>query len=476
MGEWTMMSRTSLGIFRRLLDLYRDRRGNVAVMMGFLLPTLIGTFGVGFEVANWYLITRTMQNAADSAALAAATNGSTGWDTEAKAVAAQYGFTNGINNATVTVSNTAACPGGGTNCYSVQITQTLPLFLAQVIGFTGNATLPDTSSQQNPQPQIRAQQLTSTAIATQSTIQVPLCLLALGTSGAQDIVTNGNPNANMTGCSVMANTSARCNGSNLHAPYGLAHGTDQGCGVIQVSGVPRVVDPYAGLASNIPSNAKSSCGGSFPQEPAHHNDPALPNTNKWSAWPPPSAISLGGNVYVVCGDQQLNGNVSVNTPSGAVLIVENGQLDLNGNTMQTASGSGLTLVFSGDTGGSYNHTPTSSVNNAGTLDIAAPTSGPWSGMALYQDPNLTSGVDISAAGNSPTWDISGAVYLPHSNVTLSGAVNKASNGSNCFVMVMDEITINGTGDILAGDTAAGCTAAGLNVPTASVPSRGQLVY
>jgi Putative Flp pilus-assembly TadE/G-like len=461
-----MSSRTSSRIFQRLRDLRRDRRGNVTVMMAFILPPLIGTFGLGFEVANWYLITRSMQNAADSAALAAATNASTNYATEAKAVTAQYGFTDGINTVTVTASNTAACPGGGNTCYSVTITQTLSLFLSQAIGYPGNTTLNGAA----------AQQLTSTAVATQSTIQVPLCLLALGTSGAQDIVTNGNPKANMNNCSVMANTSARCNGSNLGAPYGLAHGNDNGCGVIQVSGVPTVTDPYAALASNIPANALTSCGGSFPQAPAKHNDPALPATNQWGVWPPPNATSLGNNTWVVCGDQQLTGNVTVNTPSGAVLIVENGQLDLVGNTLTTASGSGLTLVFSGTNGGSYTHAPTSSVNNSGTLDIAAPTSGAWSGLAIYQDPNLTSGVDMSAAGNSPTWSISGAVYLPHSNVTLSGAVNKASNGSNCFVMVMDEITINGTGDILSGDTANGCAAAGLNTPKATVPGRGQLVY
>jgi Flp pilus assembly protein TadG len=468
-----MSTRTCLRIFRRLLDLHRDRRGNITVMMGFLLPPLIGTFGLGFEVANWYLIKHSMQNAADSAALAAATNGTSSYDTEAKAVTAQYGFADGINNVTVTVSNTAACPGGGNTCYSVQISQTVPLFVAQVIQYPGNASLPKNSSPQAPS--IPAQKLTSTAVATKSTIQIPLCLLALGTSGAQDIVTNGNPHANMNDCSVMANTSARCNGSNLNAPYGLAHNTDSGCGVIQVSGVPQVTDPYAGLVSNIPSNALSSCGGNFPQEPTQHNDPALPSSNVWgSAWPPSNAISLGNNTWVVCGDQQLSGLVTVNTPSGAVLIVENGRLDLNGNTLTTASGSGLTVVFSGSSG-SYTHAPTSSVNNAGTLDIAAPTSGPWSGIALYQDPNLTTGVDISAAGNAPTWQISGAVYLPKANVTLSGAIDKASHGSNCFVMVMDEITINGTGDILSGDTANGCNAAGLNVPTAGVPGRGQLV-
>jgi hypothetical protein len=57
---------------------------------------------------------------------------------------------------------------------------------------------------------------------------------------------------------------------------------------------------------------------------------------------------------------------------------------------------------------------------SGTLDIAAPTSGTWSGIAVYQDPNLVDSggnLDVSCAGNSPTWDISGMVYMPHSNVT-----------------------------------------------------------
>jgi hypothetical protein len=358
MGEWTMSSRTLSRVFRRLRDLHRDRRGNVTVMMGFLLPPLIGTFGLGFEVANWYLATRSMQNAADSAAVAVATTAGTNYLTEARAVAAQYGFVNGVNNVTVTASNAAACPGGGSTCYSVTITQTLSLFLSQIIGYAGNAILSQTNAQQQT-TSVAAQQLTSTAVASQSSIQVPLCLLALGTSGAQDIVTNGNPHANMSGCSVMANTSARCNGSNLGAPYGLAHGTDNGCGVIQVSGVPTVADGYASLASNIPSNALGSCGGSFPQLPTHHGDPALPSSNVWAA----GSRSLSGNV-VVCGDLQLNGDVTIDAPAGAVLIVENGQLDLNGHTLRTSSGSGLTVVFSGSNG-SYTHGPTSSVNNSG---------------------------------------------------------------------------------------------------------------
>jgi hypothetical protein len=137
--------------------------------------------------------------------------------------------------------------------------------------------------------------------------------------------------------------------------------------------------------------------------------------------------SLSSNV-VVCGDLQLKGNVVVDAPAGAVLVIENGQLDTSGFTLATTKGSGLTVVFSGNNSGSYTHAPT----GGGTLDITAPTSGAWKGVAIYQDPNLTSGVNISAAGNSPTWDITGLVYLPHSSVTFSGAVNKSSKRTTLF--------------------------------------------
>ena len=125
------------------------------------------------------------------------------------------------------------------------------------------------------------------------------------------------------------------------------------------------------------------------------------------------------------------------------------------------------MVFSGSNNASYQHVPT----GGGTLNIAAPTSGAWSGVAIYQNPSLTTNVNISAAGNSPTWNLSGLVYLPHSSVTLSGAANKSSTGQTCFTMVVDNITINGTGSIFANDTQR--QAAGLTQPQSA--GRGELV-
>jgi len=53
----------------------RDRRGNIAIMFGLMAPVLLGGMGLAMESAYWYVDQRGMQNAADAAALAAATDG-----------------------------------------------------------------------------------------------------------------------------------------------------------------------------------------------------------------------------------------------------------------------------------------------------------------------------------------------------------------------------------------------------------------
>jgi hypothetical protein len=179
-------------------------------------------------------------------------------------------------------------------------------------------------------------------------------------------------------------------------------------------------------------------------------------------------ISLTGGNNFMCGDQILVGDVTINAPaSGAVLIIENGQLDLNGHVFQTSFGSALTIVFSGTNGGGYIHAPTDNTNGTGgRLDITPPTTGPWAGVAIYQDPNLTTGLDVSAAGNSPTWNVTGLVYMPHATLTLKGAVDKSTNGKACLVMVADNFQISGNGGILKTNIGQ-CGQAGLTMPTAA---------
>jgi hypothetical protein len=328
----------------------------------------------------------------------------------------------------------------------VTISKSQPLILAQFVGYAGDSTLAGA-----PAKRIRA-----IAVAKQATTQRPYCLVALGQMGTT-IQSNGAPNANLSGCNVMANGAATCNGHNLGADIADAHGANSGCGVVSDSNMPILPDPYSSLASNIPPNP---CAGAYPQEPAKKGTP-LPPSNQFAG-----SYSWGA-VQTVCGDMQLTGPITISNSGGpTTLVIYNGDLDTNGYTLQTAAGAGLTIIFAGDN--SYTHIPM----GGGVLDYAAPTSGTWSGVAMYQDPALTSGVDISAAGNSPTWNITGLVYLPHASVTFSGAVNKSSNGVSCFALMVNDITINGTGSILAHGQ---CGQAGLILPSNPVPGRGQLV-
>jgi len=431
-----------LGWHSRRLPAWWDESGAVAFVFALLATVLTAVLGLGIDMAAWHRTDRILQNAADAAAVAAARNGTSSYQSEAKAVAAQYGLVDGAGGVTVTALNNQTCPNGQTDCYSVSIAMAAaPQFFSQVVRMPAPA-------------------LSSSAMAGGGQTH-SYCLIALSSSGTDPaITTNGAPKADLSGCSIMSNTGADCHGHDLKADYGDAHKTDNGCGVIQNSNVAAVADPYKSLATNIPTDP---CGGLYPQEPTKKSGSPLPALNTWGSAGVTTAMALPyppstANHGIVCGDLQLLGDVTLTTDApGSLLVIVNGQLDTNGHTLKTVAGSALTIIFTG-TAGSYTHAPT----GGGTLDFPAPTSGPWSGVAIYQDPALTTGVDISAAGNSPTWNITGLVYLPHSSVTFSGAVNKSSNGASCFALVVDNITINGTGDILAK---GGCAAAGLNLPT-----------
>jgi len=447
-----LISRVTLsGLTQFMRRFGAGKAGNIAITAALVSPVLLGAFGLGTEVTSWYSIQRKMQNAADSAATAAATNGSGNFADEARAVSARYGFTDGQDGVVVTALDEQTCPDGTTACYKVTVKKPVPLALAMVVGYGGDAQI-------GASP---AKLLTASAMAIQDEAPRPYCIVALANSGASPALrTNGAPKADLVGCNVMSNTDATCNGHDLNADVGDANGTNDGCGVKRNSHVSKIKDPYSDRASNIP---QVSCPNGFFKAPQKKNDPALPAVNQLSGtynWP---TTPQG------CGDMQLTGDVTINTDAmGAVLFIRNGNLDLNGHTLQTSNGSALTIVFTGENNGNYGHT----VVGDGMMDIRAPAKGVWSGVAIYQNPTLKQNVDITEAGNTPTWKITGLVYMPNADVTLSGAVNKSSYGASCFTMVVDTLLVNGTGSILAHGQ---CGQAGLAQPTNPVPTRGKLV-
>lgn len=428
----------------RLAAFARDQRGGVSVLTALALPALIGSLALGTEVSFWMVKNRRLQNAADSAVIAASIAGGANYLAQAKAVTARYGLIDGADGVTVTASNAATCPTGETNCYRVTVATSIPVYLGAVVGYLGNTVVDGAKSTS----------VSANAIAKPGGTAKSYCLVGLASDGTTPaIASSGAPKADLSGCGVASNTAARCNGHDLKAAFGDAVGTNNGCGAIPTSNAKPFVDPYAALVSRLPADA---CGGQYPQITNN-----LPNSNKWLG-----TKSLG-SVTTICGDLQLTGAVTVTAPSNAVLIIRNGRLDTNGYKLQTANGSGLAIVFTGVNNALYTHTPTGS----GDLDIAAPTTGDWSGVAIYTNPSLTVGVQMPKAASDPTWAISGLIYTPRANLEFKGSVGKGTNGKLCTVIVANSVTIKGTGLVLS---TMECGIAGLSAPTNGASGRGVL--
>jgi hypothetical protein len=426
--------------------------------MALMLVPIIGAFGMAAEGSRWFVAQRGAQNAADAAVIAAARNAcdpadpchttalQPTYEQEARSVTSKFGFTHDGGDVVVAASDTWPCPSGGSTCYSVLLTLKSPVYLTRIAGFNGDATAA------SGQP---AQTITALAVAKRMP-GTSYCITAYS-SNTQAIRFNGGPNIDLTGCDLLApNGGASCNAHNgdtiRYADVGNT-GDGKNCGT-ERSYDGTATDYYAGLASRLP-NPATACSGVYPQtKKTGNNNNDLPASNLLSG---SRAFSIASPL---CGDQQLTGNLTVTGES--VMVIENGRLDLNGYTLSVASGGHLTIIFGGTNNVTASHYVMSS-KNGGVLDFSAPNSGDWSGVAIYQDPNLTGSkadLNMSYDGNTPQFKVTGLVYASKANIEIKGAINHASGGDACLAFVVNTLLVSGTGSIFANPTRE-CDRAGL---------------
>lgn len=434
-------------ITRRIACLIRSNTGAISPMMALFLIPLIAVIGLAVETSNWFYTARSMQNAADSAALAVAASSCTAvavCQTNAQAMTRQYGFVGGASDVTViATANTAPCPTGGvSNCYKVSLSKKVPFYLVKIVGFAGDATTSSGAS---------GQTVTVSATARPKTPGAGYCVMALAhgmSSGSSAFTVKGGSKMDLPTCDVLTNASSRCTGQSGNAIGSMEYvGGAGSCGVSETQ-VASISDPYAPLsAANIPANTCGSYpGASLTQTNLTANDAAHPK--------------------IYCGTLTLLNNVTLTTASpGSVIIIENGSLNTNGYKLTVPVGSGLTIVFSGSPSMSPGF-----VTGSGALDYSAPSSGPWSGIALYQDARLTTHTYQSYAGANPTFNITGLIYLPYVDLSISGAINYKTGGTPCIGLVVDQLDVNGTGATLQHPPSQSATAdclvqAGLVLPT-----------
>lgn len=427
-----------------------DRRGAASGVFALMLIPVIGGLGLAMEASGWLLLQRAAQSAADSAAMAAAINGcaadepcatvrrSATFGQEAAAVAARMGFA--ADEATTLQAERFTCPdGSAAPCYRVRIAHKVPLLLVRVVGFQG-----DTTYLGGP-----AQTIAAVAVARTGTSN-GFCMMGLATTG-QALRVNGGGQVDLSGCDLWSNSALVCNGQQADA--GVVNGFAVGastCGTNRVGGVAVRSDPFAALNANPP----------IPPDTCTDRDGSIVTAS--SPW-------VGG-VLRGCGDTRLGSDIEVTQPN-SVLAINNGHLDLNGHTLKTTGGGSLTIILTGKLdlgpGPPANHVITNGTG-FGTIDIAAPTTGPLRGIAILQDGQLTGPrhrLDMTYAGRDPTLKLQGLIYMPNGNLTVRGAINLHTDGLRCFGVVANSIEVDGAGAIFAQPT-QDCAAAGLTLPTA----------
>jgi Flp pilus assembly protein TadG len=419
-------------LLRRLVH---EEAGAVTVVAGLSLIPMIAGVGLSVDYARITAAQTKIRAALDSALLAGALQSNSSRDSVAtQAFDAQKPNGFGI------VDQPSFATSADNLTYSGSVTATIDNHIMQLFGFA------------------------TTAVSIQATAAMPVydqsCILGLakGLNVGDDALTfNGGSNLDLKGCTLQSNASMVCNGT-IAADKSMAVGSVSKCANSKSDSLP-VPDIYATIASNI----TKQCGVSA------FNNLTWDSTSMPSS-PKMFTITSSDRVeYHVCGSLTLEGSgplFQTSDTRDSIIVIENGSLLVAADAAVVATRTAF--VMTGRVGSHELSFPQGSGHSAG-LTISPPrdSSDPWKGIALYQDPSLTTDVDMSwGPGSSISAD--GVLYFPNAALTMSGSGN--SNNSNCTKLVVNTLRANGSYDFSQSES--GC--AYINMKQYAAPAR--LIY
>ncbi len=364
----------------------RRRRGNFArrlwtatggasaAVFALALPVLIGFGALAIDVGVWSMKSRQAQGAADQAAFSAAVADSAGSDgtPEALAVAADMGFVDGIDDVDIIVSNppTSGKYAGSNSFWEVTIQQPQGLGLAAL--FLSDA------------PNVIARAVAGTGAGGS-------CFIALSSNADNAIWFQENAQMLNPECGLYSNSSSsssvRCdNNCEIEGSLYMAGDANiKNNGVVGGninSDQPPFADPYANVPKTIP--------------PGLPCQPRLTTGGRYMPGRYCSGVDLPNNV---------NGVQQIIDLDPGVYYIEDRFLLTNNFTIR---GTGVTLVFSVPDKNKFN------IGNNNTIQLTAPTSGPYAGVAMMS----IAGTYTVTFENNTAAKIQGALYFPNQELRM----------------------------------------------------------
>jgi len=420
---------------RRFIELprrlWRNRRGNYSMIVVLLLPVLTGFVGMGTEAGLWFYTHQTMQGAADAAAFSGAEVAISGgqWTTEALAVAANHGFTNGVGTTNVQALSPpqAGSHVGQSGYYEVFISQQQNrLFSALLI------STPVT--------------ITARAVATVTgSAGGNGCLVALDPSASNAILGSGSASINLAGCNVYDDSSSATallltGSASITASAGYVVGSafvsTHFHGTLNAPGAAKLPDPYKNTAEPSPSGCTAS----------HLSLTGL--TQQTINPSGGSELDLNPGVYVLDqGAFTMSGGTSLWCPPKSYW-----NTSASPPVIQTPppSPGGCTLVLTSSLlPGNTTSCATLNLSGGALFNLVAPSSGPTQGFSIMSNQGCCVATASGCTGSSrstlsggSTLNIVGTIYLPSYAVTYSGGT-ATNNSQTCLQLIVDTVTFTG---------------------------------
>jgi Flp pilus assembly protein TadG len=392
------------------MNFRNDDEGQILVVTALTMIILLAFLGFAIDVGYLFWVKRNAQTAADAAAIAGALDyqyntSIASAQTAGQSAASANGFTNGSNGVTVTVN---APPKNGpdqkTGYVEAIVQQSTPTFFMAMLG---------------------PSDVTVAARAVAGTSGPGYgCVYVLGGSGITESGNNdsiSSPNCPLydAGGITLSGTNNNITASQINMEGSL---TQSGTGSVSPSPthVGSVANPLTSLNSQQPSySGCTTLTGPF------------------------TGIQAGKCYNIVSSGTNTINLASSTTPYVFTGITAAGSL--------TITGTGVTIYM-----------PTGGITGSGNigLDITAPTSGSFDGIALWLASNNSSGITLSG---STTTGFQGIIYAPDSSLTVSGTTTLNLTAD----IVVSSITGSGSTNITDYRTVNSGTALGSGSGSAS---------
>ena len=391
--------------------LIKDRRGNALAIACACMPLVVGAAGLAVDTIQWTLWKRQLQRAADSAAIAGVYDRSSSAGATTT-VPTTVSHDVSINNHTWMALKTGypqvAYPANsGVMQYQVQVTlavqQSLPfssLFMSSAPTIIANATAASVPS--GGEACVNAREPTASKTGINITgnagIYMPDCVMYSNSPSTNSAAAGGSSNVT---AEAVAGVGGIQESNNWHVqsyrPYS-----------------PAIDDPFANVTPN-PSDMH--CVGSQLDQNTNVSAMIASGTNCWSSL-------------------RVNSNQTLTLPPGTYYI-NGGDAFIQGDLTCTACTIVLTNLDS------TSPTPTIGqlkVNAGSNVNMTAPTSGPFQGIAIYQDRRATDrspGNNIN--GNSGSI-VQGALYFPSQQLDYNGT---GTTNAICTMFVARRVNFSG---------------------------------